>query len=355
MHVLGPLGGYTLRQLAADPLIIQRALADMKERCIGVETIRRTHVMLQGVLQRAVEWNKLTSNPARQIRKLQRVRRSEVQPISPDQIEAMRSWLLSEGRVRDATLLCVLAYAGVRPGEALALQWKHVSKLTIHVEQAVRDGELKTTKTGKTRSVRLFAPLARDLERWREVNQPVSPDHFIFPRGDGRPFVGTDWVNWLHRTFRPACEVANVGRLVEERINGRKCKRWRAADGVELGPRPYDLRHSFVSLLIKGGSNVVEVASQAGHGPNLCLDTYAHVFADYDPSDRSSAEERIEHARESRLRVDCVSRAAGHGLEERDGAEIPAPEVRPMSGFEPLTPSLRVHCNVRTCPDNYGH
>jgi hypothetical protein len=42
--------------------------------------------------------------------------------------------------------------------------------------------------------------------------------------------------------------------------------------------RPYDLRHSFVSLLIAQGASVVEVAAQAGHAPTMTLDTYAHLF-----------------------------------------------------------------------------
>ena len=63
--------------------------------------------------------------------------------------------------------------------------------------------------------------------------------------------------------------------------------------------RPYDLRHSFVSLLIHEGRNVVDVARQAGHAPTMSLNTYAHVFEEFDPDDRVSAEERIERARES--------------------------------------------------------
>ena len=32
---------------------------------------------------------------------------------------------------RDATLISVLAYAGIRPGEALALQWRDIREQTI--------------------------------------------------------------------------------------------------------------------------------------------------------------------------------------------------------------------------------
>jgi len=71
-----------------------------------------------------------------------------------------------------------------------------------------------------------------------------------------------------------------------------------AASAVGLnGARPYDLRSSFVSLLIFEGHTVVEVARQAGHSAEMCLRHYARVFDEYDPGLRRSAEEQIAAAR----------------------------------------------------------
>lgn len=55
----------------------------------------------------------------------------------------------------------------------------------------------------------------------------------MFGRADGGPWRDTDYRNWRKRTFAPA-----------------------AGPGL----RPYDLRHSFVSLLIHEGQSIVEVA-----------------------------------------------------------------------------------------------
>jgi integrase len=46
----------------------------------------------------------------------------------------LRAWLC------DATLLLVLAYAGLRPLEALALEWRDVHGRTLRVARAVSDG-----------------------------------------------------------------------------------------------------------------------------------------------------------------------------------------------------------------------
>lgn len=59
--------------------------------------------------------------------------------------------------------MSVLAYAGLRPGEALALAWRNVRERTILVDRAIALGTEKGTKTNAARTVRLLAPLAKDL------------------------------------------------------------------------------------------------------------------------------------------------------------------------------------------------
>lgn len=55
------------------------------------------------------------------------MRRSQAaQPLTAEQVERMRAWMLQHRTRRDATLLSVLAYSGLRPGEAMGLAWRHV-------------------------------------------------------------------------------------------------------------------------------------------------------------------------------------------------------------------------------------
>jgi len=62
-------------------------------------------------------------------------------------------------------------------------------------------------------------------------------------------------------------------------------------------PRPYDLRHSFASLLLAEGRSVHYVARRLGHSPALTLSTYGHLFAEYEHADRIDAEAEIAQAR----------------------------------------------------------
>jgi integrase len=272
-HVLPRLGSMPLRELTPD--VINRFRLELEADGVGPSSIRKCLTLLQGVLQRACEWGRIAANPVAPVRKPAVGRARAVVPLAPETIEVIRDWLLRQRLVRDATLVSVLAYAGLRPGEALALTRAHVRERTLLVESAVSFGAVESTKTGRRRTVRLVGPLAQDLAEWRLHAGRPEPEALVFPGHDGGPWSLAAYQNWRRRIYTPAATAA----------------------GIEH-PRPYDLRHSYVSLLIAEGHNVVEVARRAGHSPKMSLDTYAHVFEEFDPAERVNAADRIRKARE---------------------------------------------------------
>jgi integrase len=146
-------------------------------------------------------------------------------------------------------MLGLLAYAGLRPEEALALTWASVGGVLV-VDRAYSAGELKQTKTGQRRTVQVVAPLAEDLERLRPKIH--GPDELVFPNQRGGPL---NFRNWRRRTWGPACERA------------------------EVQATPYDGRHTFASLLIHEGRSIPYVAAALGHtSGRMTLTHYAHMF-----------------------------------------------------------------------------
>jgi integrase len=264
------LGHLPLREIT--PIVIERWKAANLAAGSGPETIRRTMTMLQGVFQRAVEWEYLETNPVARVRRPHAHRRRLVRPLAPTTVERMR-WFLGGDSI-DAAVVSLLAYAGLRPGEALGLSWGCVRDRVLLVEQAVSMGVVKDTKTRGVRTVRLLAPLRDDLAAQRALLGDIDDLQLVIPRSDGGPWPEHQWRNWRRRVFRPAASAAGVA-----------------------GARPYDLRHSFVSLLIAEGRNVIDVARQAGHNPTMTLETYGHVFDEFDGADRQPAEQRIAEAR----------------------------------------------------------
>jgi integrase len=74
-------------------------------------------------------------------------------------------------------------------------------------------------------------------------------------------------------------------------LQARPDGRWRRS------ARPYDLRHSFASLLLHEGRNVIVVARQLGHDARLTLSTYGHVLDELEDAPRVGAENAIMAAR----------------------------------------------------------
>jgi integrase len=269
-HIAPTLGPVRLRQLT--PELIGRWQADRLAAGAGPVAMHKALTLLGNMLQRAVEGGHIPSNPARLVRRATLPRRAEVRPLAPATVEAMRT----TSSPRDATLLSVLAYGGLRPGEALALRWGDVRDRTLLVQRSVSLGAEKATKTGRHRTVRLLAPLAADLREWRLRSGRPDDDALIFPGVDGRPWTEPAYQSWRRRAFARALTAASVQHA-----------------------RPYDLRHSFASLLLHEGRSVIYVARQLGHGAALTLSTDGHVIDELESVPNQDAETTILAARGS--------------------------------------------------------
>jgi hypothetical protein len=78
-HALPRLGHLQVRQIT--PLVLTSFRADLECDGVGQETIRRTLVLLQSIFARAVEWQRVPSNPMRAVRKPRTQHRRAVVPF----------------------------------------------------------------------------------------------------------------------------------------------------------------------------------------------------------------------------------------------------------------------------------
>jgi len=269
-HLHPTLGDVPLRDLTPD--MIGRWQQDRLAAGAGRASVRQSLGLLGNVLQRAVESSRISRNPARLVRKAKMPRRAEIQPLAPITIEAMRT----ASTPRDAVLISLLAYSGLRPGEALGLRWSDVrDRRTILVQRAISVGEVKAGKTGE-RTVRLLSPLAADLREWDLRSGRPSDKQLVIPGKDGNPWTEEAYRSWRRQAFARAVTAAGIDHA-----------------------RPYDLRHSFASLLLYEGRSVIYVARQLGHGAQLTLGTYGHVIEELEDAPRQDAEAEILAARET--------------------------------------------------------
>jgi integrase len=267
-HLRPYLGSIFLREIK--PEVIGRWQADRLASGAGPIAIRHAMDLLGSILEHAFVGGHVSANPARRVKKARSPRREEVQPLSPGTIEAMPETL----DARDATLISVLAYAGLRPGEALGLWWGDVREQTLLIQCAISLGDVSDTKTRQHRTVRLFAPLAADLRFWRMAAGRPRDSELVFPGKDGQPWTQAAYQSWRRRAFNRGIQATGLGHA-----------------------RPFDLRHSFASLLLHEGRSVIYVARQLGHDARLTLTRYGHVIDELEDRPRIEVEAAIAEAR----------------------------------------------------------
>jgi integrase len=298
VHINRRLGAMELRQIT--PLVLSEFILELEEAGAGAATIRSCLGLLQSMFARAVEWDRASVNVVKLIAKPRVRRKRTIKPLRPIDVEALRRQMLlnSDHGLRDATLVSVLAYAGLRPEEALALEYQHVCKTTILVEQKWIDGEIVPgQKTNRPpRCPPLLDALQADLREYQRACG--GPSGLIFARPDGTPWRDHDWRDWRSRVWQPACEAIGIATITKTTIvndGKRKTKRTYA------GPVPYDLRHSFASLLIHDGKHsIVQISEWMGHSPATLLSHYAHVIADLASKPSSPNENAIKVVRRTR-------------------------------------------------------
>jgi len=288
-HVQERFDFHRISELASDPQLLEELTADMRDRGVGPAAQRKVLAVMSAVLTAAVQWKKIATNPVRQVPKPPATRQRHPHPFPPVVVERIRLRMqrrrtmdkTSRRAVGDACLVTLLSYAGLRPGEALALRFSDIGKRTIGIDKAVSDGREAPTKTRSIRSVPLVEPLREDLDDWESRRRPASPHELLFPSHDGGHWSDSEFRNWRHRVWRPVLQGLS--------------------DQPGLAPlataRPYDCRGSFVSLQLRAGASPLEVAAWAGHSPQVMFRHYANVIEELVGEPRLPADQQIRRAR----------------------------------------------------------
>ncbi len=116
LHIGPRLGEMQLREI--DPEIVATFQGQMIAEGVRPHAIQKSMTLLGAILQRAAESRRILYNPQRVVRKARLPHSTEVRPLAPATVERLRAAC----DLRDATIVSVLAYAGVRPGRAAAPQ-----------------------------------------------------------------------------------------------------------------------------------------------------------------------------------------------------------------------------------------
>lgn len=236
-----------------DLLGVEAWIAGMVRKGAGSTTVIRAHGVLLGVLADAVKAKRLAANPAKGVENLPRkITRRHVY-LSDDDVARLAD---ESGRYR--VLVLVLAYCGIRWGEAVALRVRDVQFLRRRLsvsENAVQLGVRHAVGPTKGRKARSVPVPAFVLDELSVQCQGKAPTDLVFPGPDGgylpRPKSADGW-------FAAAVRRAGVQDIT-----------------------PHDLRHTCASLAVSAGVNVLALQRMLGHtSAKVTLDTYADLFDD---------------------------------------------------------------------------
>ena len=154
---------------------------------------------------------------------------------------------------RERLIAMLAVIGGMRTGEILALQWRHVFADRIEVVQRIYQRQIDTPKTmNSVRSVALSTGLRDAMRTWRETAIDLSPDAWVFPSETGRTPVQME--NIFRRNFRPKLEPV----------------------GLEWATLLV-MRRTHVSLMREMDVDPKLVADQLGHTLDVSLNVYAKL------------------------------------------------------------------------------
>jgi integrase len=252
-HVLPRLGGRRLDEIGVDDILI--LIGELRERGYAGWTVQSILKPLSRVFAHAQRGGLIAVNPISQLERRERPRvgRSDQRILNRDEIGR----LLEAAAPRYRPLLATAILSGLRQGELLGLHWRDIdlTDQVIHVRSALdRQRRDKPPKTERAvRDVVLMPGLARVLETLRTQSMFKVAGDYVFTTQVGTPL---HWANVSKRGLKPALKRAGIQPI-----------RW------------HDLRHTFASVLIAGGANVVFVSRQLGHSStDITLRVYAHLF-----------------------------------------------------------------------------
>ena len=248
-YLLPRLGLVSVRRLT--PARITGYYVTLREEGLSPRSVWYVHEILMQVLDQAVALDLIAVNPARQVRP-ERYRRIEHGHLNPGQLSR---FLAAADGDELAALWYLLASAGLRPSEALALRWEDIDleRGAVNVQHTLRDlgagrwERLPLPHAGQRRQVGLGRSTLEALRHhWRRyvlarrgMGITLQQIAFVFSEPDGAPLV---WKRVTRRHFPSLLLRA----------------------GLPSVP-PYSLRHSCVTLLLSTGMDLQSVSRHLGY------------------------------------------------------------------------------------------
>jgi integrase len=243
-HILTDLGPLQMPSITRD--LLQQYLEQKAAQGHSFSLVDHLRWDLRAIFRLAVQDRLLGSNPAEMLFTPRTVSRPSRRILSPAQVQQILSVL----GLREQLIVRLALFSGMRPGEILALQWKHIADDHVQVAQRLYRGKLDRPKSERsTRNVALSSTTRDQIREWRKQSGATDPEAWVFPSAKRTTPLGRD------NTWRG---------LIAPRLKT-----------IQLGWATFQImRRTHASLSRQAGIDPKLVADQLGHGLGMNLDVY---------------------------------------------------------------------------------
>ncbi|MEH1768992.1 MAG: tyrosine-type recombinase/integrase [Nostoc sp.] len=164
-----------------------------------------------------------------------------------------------------------LFYTGCRPGEAIALQWKHINidctEILFAESYDTKLNIRKTTKTGKSRRFPCNARLRQLLLEIKPSG--FDPTAIVFPSPRGGLIDASKFTSQVWRGCKSGKKIYKG--IVTQLVETGEVSRYRP---------PYNCRHSLITECLERGVPVTQLARWLGNSPEIIFKHYSGVLGE---------------------------------------------------------------------------
>lgn len=267
---LGNIKLREIRKTQIQPILNDLAVCNpMTNKPSAQRTVNRYLAACSAVFENAIENRLIEFNPCKYVQAPKGLEKHERRALTMDEIRRI------EETPHRAQLPCLLMiYAGLRKGEAAALEWTDIDldekTITVNKSYDYKNGRLKTPKTKS--GIRVIAIPDRLVEYLRK--EPHT-SKYVVHTADNRRMTLNGWKVLLDSYLLALSDKYGDGEALP----------LHAPVHHEIYIQPFtlhELRHTFATLMYLAGVDILTAKEQLGHSDvRTTLDIYSHLDKQY--------------------------------------------------------------------------
>lgn len=247
-------------------------------------TLNCIHVTVAMVLDYAVECGYLAVNPARMGKKPKAAAKLEDVPenieekyLTRAEVDRLLTTAKDYGDFQQYALLRLLIFSGVRIGEALALEFKHIDieRSTVRIRQTMSTGAYNKTESFVLQTPKTASSI-RDIELDSQTLEILKLQ--MTEQKKNRLKAGSEW--YTNHNFLFTSPTRPGYPWLRNTIAARLKAMLKTAN-IDKPITLHSMRHTHASLLAESGASLEQIQARLGHAnDNTTRQIYLHITKD---------------------------------------------------------------------------